>query len=341
MNTPPGASVRRCYRWLRVSACLLLFILLPSSLVLAQPAFFEPKEDYYKARGSGVTLAWELDRTTVPEDGQLTATLVVKGVDNPREVVRPDLAKLPEVHRRFVVANGPDRPVPEGAKEVSFVYHLRPRSRDVDRVPTLWFAYYNPAVPAEEKRFPKTKAAAVAITVTAAPPKAAPALPLAEPDHLFAVETGPRVLDREPFAPGAWAWLLLLALGPLVGLGWYVVWRRVYPDAARLARIRRSRAARRAVDAIRRAGRTADPPAAIAAAVLGYLRSRFPLPPGAETPPEIRAGLAAAGLPEPEADDAAGFFRRCDAARFAPPSDTAASLADEARAILARLEAAE
>jgi hypothetical protein len=130
-------------------------------------------------------------------------------------------------------------------------------------------------------------------------------------------------------------------LGPLVAGGWYALWRRMYPDAVRLARMRRSRAARRAVDGIRRAGRSPDPPGTIAAAVLGYLRARYPLPPGAETPGELGDALRAAGLPDAEADAAVGFFRRCDEARFAPPGDTGLSLAAEAEALVARLEAWE
>src|SRR5205823_8856880 len=125
----------------------------------------------------------------------------------------------------------------------------------------------------------------------------------------------PRVLGHQPFEPCYGMWAALLAGGPLVAGLWFVVWRRLYPDAARLARMRRSRAARRATDAIRRAGRTPDPAGTIATAVLGYLRSRFPLPPGAETPGEIGDGLRTAGLSDAEAARAIGFFRRCDEAR--------------------------
>ena len=93
------------------------------------------------------------------------------------------------------------------------------------------------------------------------------------------------MLGGEPFVPAGWAWLVAALAGPVAALGWFLVWRRVFPDAARLARLRRSRAARRAADAIRRAARTPDPAATIAGALLGYLRTRFPLPEGAATPP--------------------------------------------------------
>lgn len=322
-------------------SCLFTLALALGAAGAAPPPFFEPRDHYYKAQGAKVTVKWELDRDAVPEDGHLVATLVVAGAANPHEVVRPDLGKLPAFRDRFQVEDVPGKPPAASAKSVSFAYKLRPRTAKVDRVPTLLFAYYNPQAPGADK-FRQTKAEGKPITVTPAPPRPAPAaIPLDVPDHLFEVATGPEVLDREPFAPGAWLWLGLAAAAPVAAGGWYLVWRRMYPDAVRLARLRRSRAARRAIDAVRRAARSADPPGTVAAAVLGYVRARYPLPPGAETPGELGDALRAAGLPDADADAAVGFFRRCDEARFAAASDTRLSLAAEAEALVTRLEGRE
>jgi hypothetical protein len=318
------------------AACL--FLITPAA---AQPPFYEPPEHYYKAQGRSIQVKWKLDRTEVPENGQLVATLVIQGAANPQEIVRPDLRKLPEFASRFQIEDVKDRPAAAGAKEVSFTYRLRPRDRSVDRVPTFEFYFRNPGAPAGKGQYPQTRARAAPITVTAVAESPRPVVPLDEPEHLFEVTTGPSVLGREPFVPGWWTWLLLLAAGPLLAGGWYLAWRRVYPDAARLARIRRSRAARRAADAVRKAGRTPDPPGTIAAAVLGYLRARFPLPPGAETPAEVGDGLRSAGLPDPEAAAVVAFFRHADEARFGGAGDSGLSLAADAQALLARLEAVE
>jgi hypothetical protein len=140
------------------------------------------------------------------------------------------------------------------------------------------------------------------------------------------------------FEPCGWAWGAAALFGPLAAGAWFLAWRRAYPDAARLAQLRRSRAARRAIDGIRRAARTADPPAAIAAAVLEYLRDRFPLPQSAVTPSELEAALRAADVPEPLAREAADVFRACDRARFAPPNDSGLSLEADAHAAVVRLE---
>jgi hypothetical protein len=323
-------------------ALVLLFILHPSSIILAkQPAFFERKEHYYKAKGVGITVKWEVPQMTVEEGRDLTATLVVSstkpgGLTNPTEVVRPDLAKLPEFAKRFSVTDAPDSPRNPSDKEVRFTYKLRPRNRTVDRVPALEFYFYSSAAAPGKDPFRQARADSVTITVTAPPPK--PPVPMTEADRLFHVTTGPDVL-REPFVPGAWAWVAVAGFGPVAALGWFLVWRGLYPDAARLAKLHRSRAARRATDAVRKAGRALDPPAAIATAVLGYLRTRFPLPEAAVTPSEIAAALVEAKVPYETAEQTADVFRACDRARFAPVGDNEPTLGAEAEAAIVQLEA--
>ena len=321
------------------AACAAFFL----AAVSAQdvPLVGQPTANFYGAAGSGVKVAWAVEPKTVPEGEELVATLIVSNVTNPRKVRRPDLKALPEFNDRFAVTDGSDVPVADGATEVRFAYRLRPRSRKTAEVPTLTFYYFNPAAPAG-KQFKQTNTGRpVPITVTAAPPKPPPApVPLNEPDHLFNVATGPGVLGRDPGTVPRWAWPVAAIAGPLLAVAWYAAWVRLYPDAQRLARARRSRAARRAVDAVARADRAPDPPAAVAAAVLDYVRERFGLPPGAATPSEIAAAVAEHGTPAADCAAVAGFFRACDAARFAPPSDGAVSLAADARALVLRLEAA-
>jgi hypothetical protein len=334
--------VTRGLRLLPVLVLSLLFVLHPSALILAQkiPDVGRPTTNFYGAAGSGVRVVWSLDRAAVPLGEEIVATLTITNVTNPRNVTRPDLTKLPAYHALFTVTDQPDLQPAADAKEVKFTYRLRPRDLAVKELPRLDFHYYYKAAPVG-KDFPMTRTPKVEITVTPPKPKPAPpVVPLREPEHLFAVATGATVLDGPPFAPCGWAWAAVWLAGPLAALAWYLGWRRVFPDAAQLARLRRSRAARRATDAIRRAGRTPDPPAAIAGAVLGYLRSRFPLPPGAVTPTEVGAALAELDLPAADSEAVADFLRACDEARFSPASDTDASLAADAAALVTRLEAA-
>jgi hypothetical protein len=325
---------------------------------LGQPAFFEPTQGFYKARGARVTATWSIDREEVPEDGTVTATLTIRGAANPREIVRPDLAKLRDSDgrlpyaERFQIENVPGALAPD-AKEVTFVYRLRPRNREVDKLPSLEF-WYDTGKKAGNP-FQKTWAKGPRLVVTAAVRPAPPPVPLAEPERFFEIQTGSRVLDPEPFVAGRRLWVFLFLGGALAAGAWYFVWRHVYPEGARLARLRRSRAVRRAADGIRRAARTADPAGAIATAVGGYLRARFPIPTGAETPGEIGASLnelfvrsrgdgaakPMAALQPNRIDEVVGFLRRCDEARFASIRDNSLSLAEEAQAMLMRLEAME
>ncbi|MCE9566311.1 MAG: hypothetical protein K8U57_30170 [Planctomycetes bacterium] len=320
----------------------LLFILHPSSFILGQdiPLVGQPGSDFYGAAGNGVKVAWSVNATEVLEDGEIVATLTITNASNPRKITRPDLKKLAAFNDLFSITDNVDPPAAEGASEVRFSYRLRPRNRQTDKVPTFEFYYFNPAAPVG-KQFKLATARPIAITVKASAPKLKPPpMPLTEPDQLFAIATGTSLLSRGSIFSEGLAWLLVAIAGPLLALSWYVAWRRVYLDAQRLAKIRRSRAARRALDAIRRAAHEPDSHAAIAAAVLNYLRSRFPLPPGAVTPTEIGAALTELEMPTADADAVAGFFRKCDAARFSSASDNAVSLVSDAGALIARLEAA-
>jgi hypothetical protein len=303
--------------------------------LLAQPAFFE-KDHYYKARAFSVQVKWDVPNTKVQEGRDLTATLVITGATNPTEVQKPDLAKLPEFAKRFAVTDVADTPRTPSDKEVRFNYKLRPRNLNVTQVPALEFSFFSLAAPPGKNPFRQARADSVAITVTEPPPK--PIVSMTEADQLFHVSTGPGVLHA-PFVPCRWAWMAAALFGPLVAVAWFLVWRRIFPDAVQMAKLRRSRAARRAADAIRKANRTPDPPATIAAAVLGYLRTRFPLPESAVTPSEIAAALVEATVPAEVAEQIADVFRDCDRARFAPPSDSGVSLAAHAEAAIARLEA--
>ena len=113
-------------------------------------------------------------------------------------------------------------------------------------------------------------------------------MPLGEPDWLLAYTPRPVSLLRSAFS-GEWTWIAIAACWALVGLAWFLAWQDLSrrgaagPDAPFAGRAAR--------DSIRHANRTPDPPAAIRAAVLGYLRARFPLPPGATTPGEVHSRL--------------------------------------------------
>ena len=321
----------------RVAVCSLLTAHCP---LFGQPAFFEPKEHFYKAKGQGVRVNWRVEPTTVSVGSDLTATLVITGAQNPTEIVKPDLRRL-KPFDVFIVADVREAPRDAKAKEVRFAYKLSPRSTAVKEVPALKFHYFNPAAAPGKTQFPSTVADAIPFDVREAPKAARTVVPIDAPEFLFQIATGPEVLGSGPFVPCRLAWLAAVCFGPLAAYGWFLAWRRVFPDAARLARLRRSRAVRRATDAIHKSQRAADPPAAIASAVLGYLRARYPLPESAVTPSDIAASLKELKVSDEHAEQTADVFRGCDRARFGSTSDSGVSLAATAEAAIARLEALE
>jgi hypothetical protein len=81
------------------------------------PKVGQPTSGFYNARGNSVRVEWKLDRLTVSEDEELTATLVVSGVANPEQIIRPDLGKLRPFESRFVIAGDPTPPPIIGAKD--------------------------------------------------------------------------------------------------------------------------------------------------------------------------------------------------------------------------------
>ena len=323
----------------------LAFLFTSASVAPGQevPLVGQPMTNFYGAVGTAVRVTWRLDRAGDPvevaENEEFVATLTVSGVSNPAKVTRPDLKALDEFRERFVIRDGSDPPPAATGTEVSFSYQLRPRDRRVTELPALEFHYFNPTA-AVGKQFKTTVARPVRLRVTAAPEKRAePAVPLQEPEHLFAVTTGPEVLAAPRFTPGRGWWLGLAVAGPMAAGGWYWVWRRLYPDGPRLARLARSRATRRASEAIRRAGASSEPPAALAWALIGYLRERHRLPAAAVTPGEVATALRELGMASGDVEAVTAFLRSCDAARFSATSDSGRSLTTEAVALLARLEA--
>jgi hypothetical protein len=246
------------------------------------------------------------------------------------KIERPEKKKADEAERR------PDPQTWE------FDYKVKVLNESLKRIPTFGFIYYKP--PANELlpgQFPTTYPEEIALKVKAKPaPPPPPAPPIKAPERTFELAESPRVLERHGTArfPGAAVLVSALLAPPLLGGGWYLVWRRFNPDATRRARIRQSLAARQALHALNALGPAeADQRAyRVARIAAGYLQQRLGLPTAEPTPGEVAACLGRAGSSEVLAGKAAEFFRACDAARFAParPTDAADLTAAASRLIL-------
>ena len=287
------------------------------------------------AAGSmGVQVEWAVDPPTVAVNGELTLTLTVRHAANPHELVKPDLRTFGEFTKRFQVLDRTDPPAPPDAAEVRFAYGLRPRSTGAQKVPSLRYVYFRKDGNAWKSL--TTYANSVPITVTAPAAKPAPSaapVPLDAPEEFFTLAE-----ERPTANPGRLGWLLPVAVVPFAVVGWVVLWRWLFPGAVRLAKLRRNRAARLALDRLKKARTSTDPAGASASAFRGYLSSRFGMPPAAQTPAEVSAALRAVECPVDRAADAEAFLRACDAARFTPTPDHGLSLTLQAEALVTAWE---
>ncbi len=282
--------------------------------------------------------------TEVQEGDPVTLTLRITATD-PRseEPRRPDLRKLanPQLAPRklddLFSLEIPDGEPKRPERNVwEFTYLLRPKQLGTQTLPTLKFVFINLRGGRGQSltRPPR-------IRLTVKPRGQAPLPPtgnVAAPPGVFEIATGDAVLRRE--APSWWfePWALaLLALAPPLLCGaWYVVWRRLHPDALQLRQRRHARAVRQAIRELKRA---ADPGgAATAAVVTRYLRQRFDLTVAEPTPAEVAACLQQAGASAALVRRATGLLGACDGARFAPTGARPA-LAPDAIQFIQSLEA--
>jgi hypothetical protein len=330
------ASSHRFPRLALLAACVLA---LPAAVragpgdddddvpVVGRPADFSGAVGNFKV---GARAQW----TRGQAETALTFTLTVKA-DGPvrRPPRRLDLGKLPDFARDFYVEDGKD--LHPDAATWEFTYRLTPKRVEAAEVPGVRFVFYNPALAQTNRPFQTVYTDAIAVPV-----------PLVAPAPAFEIITGPAVLTR-PLrwpVPGPATAVLLLLAPPLVCVAWWLVWRRRYPDAARLTRQRRSWAARRALHELHQVrGLSGEALAARAAAVMtDYLHERLDLSVREPTPAEAREHLLRHGATPQRAEEIGGFFKSCDAARFLPAAQAGPELSAQAeRIILAVEEAAE
>jgi hypothetical protein len=245
-----------------------------------------------------------------------------------RAPTRPDLRELPAFSERFLIEDvATPEESPSGRQGWEFVYRLKPRSPGVRAIPSFPFVYFQPGMLPAAKGYMTRWAPSIDLRVRPREEVKPPDLeasrpPVGPPATVYEFVDGDQVLKHEiPEALPGPAVLSVIAFGPpLACLTWFLVWRRVHPNAARQARQRRSRAARLALRELRAVARlpAKEQTERAAGIVSEYLRQRFDLPAAEPTPVEVAAHLRRVALPEELADRAGRFFEVCAAARFAP-----------------------
>lgn len=256
---------------------------------------------------------------------------------------RPRLDADAEIAKRFFVET-PDPAEKEMGRTWEFYYLLKPRSIAINEVPEVPFYFFDPAAGQDPSGYQKRFTDAIPLKVMPAPaePVDVRSTPAEVPEIVLHIKTGEYLLRRDHHweMPGPVLLALLLLTPPLACGIWYVVWQRLYPDAARRARQRRSRAARQALHDIRAArGLPKDQAARLADIVTLYLRYRLDLPAAVPTPPEVTTHLEKLGLPAGLCRQAFTFYETCDVFRFAPsPDRDALDLAAAAEELILAVE---
>jgi len=335
--------------------------LLLCGLLLGQPAVEPPiagrPTDWSGAIGGPyvVTMTAEPAQQEIADRETLTLQITVAdggSAGNLRDVKRPGLSKM-EAYKAFAIEDLAES-YSENPPRREFRYALRPRFAGVHEVPRLKFIYYSPRAGRYQTTYSNSPTTMV-VTPGVAP--SSPAVPREVPDWMLEYATDneifgfPRTeLEYElhailfswfgvPFArPEEGGGLTIMhtaavCLPLLVCAVWFAAWRRGHPDAARMARISRSRAASVALRSLREPA--PDPAAQIFTALADYLRARLGVSAVATSPTETAQALRRVSNSLPLVGSTVALLERCVAARFAPvPEFDPLAISDAERVIL-------
>jgi hypothetical protein len=282
--------------------------------------------------------------TQVEKPISLTLTITASGVVGAAPEA-PALDQVPGVRDNFHLEAAESPAASE--RSWQFVYRLKPKRLAVREVPGIPFVFFNPAVARDARGYQTVYTDAIPIEVKPAdevasePSDRTPAV--SHPDVVLTLAQGDAVLSRQtPWTLPAFPILLLLALAPpALCAAWYVVWRRLNPDAARQTERRRSRAARQALRGIPALRRLTDEALAKQAALLvtAYLCDRLGFL-YRELSPREAATKVEQAIGDPElAARLQTFLEDCDSCRYFLPASDHDRAAETEQLILA-LEAA-
>ena len=272
-------------------------------------------------------------------DDSIAFTITGRNLLNPGEVQRPDLSEIEAFRRGFQIDDEATETSGSPGTRV-FRYRLRPRGATVTEIPRVVFPYYDPdrPQPPDPPSLPFRNAATPPIPLPIRKTSAPPLDPLPVTVPQFAATLTAANSSELP----AWGWWLAAVGPPMMALAAYLGWRVVNPEGARLARRRRSRAARATLRTLHSLGR--HPPVdlnRVVGCVAEYVAERFDLPGVFRTPVDVAKRLREVNAPEPHVHECESFFRETDVARFAPAYLSADEFIADAERLVRRLEGDE
>jgi hypothetical protein len=270
-----------------------------------------------------------------------TVTITASGpVKHPPR--RPPLKDFPGFEDDFYIENRePEDGATDDPAAWKFTYRLRPKTEAVHGIPGFPFHFYKPGFLQRGKGFQTKYVPEIALRVNKH--TQVPSRPIDGPPLAFELaENGLTHHERIDPLPSPLTLGLLILLPPVLCAAWYLIWRRVYPDALKIAGRRRSRAAREALSLLRKGRRAAplDQARRAAEAVSRYLQQRLDLPVSEPTPAEVHGHLCTCGVAKTLVAETTAFLHRCDDTRYDPAAPARPGLTEEATRIILALEAA-
>ncbi|MGL6073640.1 MAG: hypothetical protein ACRC8S_05700 [Fimbriiglobus sp.] len=201
----------------RIGELLLFLLLAPPSLNDLTPLERETT-GFSGAISRGLAAEWQ-SPTTASQNGDLTVSLVLRGVLNPAEVRVPSVEDLGLDDKIWQTLDA--KPTIEtDTDQVTIRYLVRVKVSGPVEWPEYPVIYYHPDR-AEGKHFVTTYAERKVITVTAPPTDNPPRY-----DWPF-VKTSPNTRFHLPI----WGWVMVLPLVPLLYLAGLRLARRFFPEA--------------------------------------------------------------------------------------------------------------
>jgi len=302
--------------------------ILISLLILLQSPADEPTAlerltpDFYGAVGKAVELEWQLNADAVDVGKPIRAILRVRGATNPAELIAPK-AIFSNANAGFQVIVGPSTVVSAKASTmVEFAYDIVPNRAGKQELPSVKYAYYRPGFP-EGRRFAVVYAEAKSFTATS------PSTTVPKAD---AVRVPPELFEPNDGGLPPWATLMVIAALPWWLYAANTIHRRLFPDAAGLAVLHRSRAVGLCWRRLGKCHTATD----VRSALLEWLKSRHGLPTATTTSSEISTGRPNAPIWEHEAIK---LLADCERSHYAGRSEpTPGSLIERAKALLTAVE---
>jgi hypothetical protein len=326
-----------------------------SVTVQAVPSANQP--DSFSGGVGKFELKAEANPTAMKVGDPFTVTLTVRGTsDSLLETVRaPQLEQQSELVKHFKIHTDPPAVNTLDDTTKTFTYTLRPRHADVQSLPPIDMAYYDP----ETRQFHTAHSAPIALQVEPSATLAASDVVVTDnskpksqlgrqlADGLLANYTGPEVLvpqqHRLQFTPILGTFLIVPPLAyALICLG--QCWqrkRRANPERQRSKRAARTALA--SLDTLSRQAHadTATLYASVQQALTGYIRDKLDLNSPGLTVDDITHYLRTEGVDDDLVQQASNLFHLCDNVRYAPGGLAVTQhthLLDDAKTLVQQLE---